>query len=108
MDHPFKNTVSDGEIWRIQDDIKYGKLNFRIGDDVMVFCKRPDGYPRHLQIGDFGRIVGIELNHFTIDFSQTYKNLLPNGISPTSVKIAKKYMASKMHIRDLKINRILS
>lgn len=108
--------INISNIWSIQNNIKFGLIEYHIGDTVMLFWKRGDGYPKYLRIGDIGEVKKVELNHLIVDFKGTYGNWIvsappchpvPNGTN-TQVKIAKKYMISKQIIRDLKINEILN
>lgn len=97
MDTRIDSLIIGNSLWNIQDDIKFGHIHYRIDDNVVLFCKRSDGYPKHLEIGDVGVIKKVELNHLIVEFENTKK-----------VKIAKKYVLCKRHTRELKIQSLLS
>jgi len=98
--------LTPGDIWKIQDDIKFKRIDFCVGDKVILFCKRGDGYPRFLKIGDFGEVVDIELNHIFVDFTDQYGYYIGNKLSLNSVKLPKKYFLGKVSMRDLKLSKL--
>lgn len=101
--------ISISNIWEIHNNIRFGLIEYHIGDTVMLFWKRGDGYPKYLRIGDIGEVKKVELNHLIVDFKGTYGNWINStNFTNTQVKIAKKYMINKQVIRDLKINEILN
>jgi len=100
--------LTPGEIWKIKDDIKYGRINFTEGDSVMLFSKNHDGYPKILKIGDIGVVKTVELNHVIVDFSPTYGMWIDSSklINP-KIKLPKKLLVEKVYLRDLKLRKIL-
>lgn len=102
--------INPSDVWRIQDSIKHKVTKFSVGEVVSLFCKRSDGYPRYLDIGDTGKIISIEMEHLTLDFTgiSITKQYTNNKINYLKVKIAKKYFISVPSLRDFRINKILS
>ena len=106
--------IIGNNLWNIQDDIKFGHINYRIDDTVVLFYKRSDGYPKQLEIGDVGTIKKVELNHLIVEF-EIPRNVNLTIYSPATkmleikkIKIAKKYVLCKRHIRELKIQSLLA
>ena len=99
--------LTPGEIWKIQDDIKYRRINFYEGDRVMLFSKRQDGYPKQLKIGDFGNIIDVQLNHLVVNFSATYGAFFPNKSATNAVKLPKKLFIERVYLRELKLKQLL-
>lgn len=93
-------------IWRIQNSIKNGEIEFKIGETVSFFSKRADGYPRNFNIGDEGIVISIQLNHLICNFHD--KDHISMRSILKSVKIPKKYLANKSVIRDYKLRKILN
>lgn len=91
--------LSESEIWKIQNDIKYRNIIFKLNDDVILFKKKSNGYPKSLFIGETYEVIHVELNHITV----RHKKL--KGIT---AKVAKKYFINKETLRDIKINKILN
>lgn len=96
--------LTPGEIWKIQDDIKFNRIKFNEGDSVMIFSKNKSGYPLLFKIGDMGIIKSVELNHVIVDFNPikvglTYKS--------SRIKLPKKLLVEKVYLRDLKLRKIL-
>jgi hypothetical protein len=87
--------LSNLDIWKIQNDIKYRNIQFNIGDDVILFKKKPSGYPKALEIGETYKVTEVEIDHIIVR-----KN------NSTPVKCAKKYFLTKSILRDLKISKI--
>ena len=99
--------LTPSELWKIQDDIKYKRIHFHEGDRVMLFCKRKDGYPKYLNIGDFGVVQSVELNHIVVDFRETYGEwIIPIDISSRGLKLPKKYFVEKVYLRELKLRQL--
>lgn len=99
--------LTQAEIWKIQDDIKYRRVNFYEGDRVMLFSKRSDGYPKQLNIGDFGSVIDVQLNHLVVNFSATYGSFFPNMKTTNAVKLPKKYFVERVYLRELKLKQLL-
>ena len=99
--------LTGAEIWKIQDDIKFKRIHFHEGDRVMLFCKRKDGYPKYLKVGDYGIIQSVELNHIIVDFRETYSEwIIPIDISSRNLKLPKKYFVEKIYLRELKLRQL--
>lgn len=100
---------SKSDIWYFQDAIKYKKVKFSKGDDVFIFCKTHNMYPRFLNVGDFGIIKTVELDHIIVDFSKCVLGRdFPTRINPKNIKLPKKIFISKVSMRELKISKLLS
>lgn len=93
--------LTPGEIWRIQDDIRFNRITFNKGDTVILFSKKKNGYPKNLKIGDVGVVRSVEIEHLVIDFSQTHP-------VASGRKIPKKLLIEKTYLRDLKLKKLLS
>jgi hypothetical protein len=91
--------LTDADIWKIKDTIKYKHISFEIGDEVILYSKKSNGYPKYLQIGETYEIISVELNHITV------RHTIMKGIT---AKVAKKYFITKSLLRDIKINKILN
>ena len=94
----FSEGLTPSEIWKIKDDIKYGRLIFNIGDIAILFFKKK-GYPKNLKIGDFGIVVGVEINHVIVEFHSIL-------IKPR-IKLPKKLLVEKVYMRELKLRKLL-
>jgi hypothetical protein len=90
--------LSDSEIWKIKDTIKYKHTSFEIGDEVILYSKKSNGYPKYLTIGETYEVTGVELNHITV------RHTIMKGIT---AKVAKKYFITKSLLREIRINKIL-
>jgi hypothetical protein len=100
--------LTPGEIWKIQDDIKFKRIHFNEGDTVMLFKKNNSGYPKVLKIGDIGVVKTVELNHIIVDFSPTYGMWIDSSklINPR-IKLPKQLLIEKVYLRDLKLRKLL-
>jgi hypothetical protein len=100
--------LTPGEIWKIQDDIRFNRIHFCEGDTVMLFYKNKSGYPRYLKVGDVGVVKTVELEHVIVDFSPTYGKWINTSklINPR-VKLPKKLLVEKVYLRDLKLRKLL-
>lgn len=103
--------LTTGEIWKIQDDIKFRRVHFYEGDGVMLFSKRTDGYPKFLKVGDYGVVTSVEQEHLIIDFRKTYGNFIDTGHGNKAahcVKLPKKYFVERVYLRELKLNQLFN
>jgi len=101
--------LTPGELWKIQDDIKSKRIHFNEGDTVMLFMKNGRGYPRKLNVGDFGVVKSVELNHVIVDFSPTYGMWIDSSkelINP-KIKLPKQLLVEKVYLRELKLRKLL-
>ena len=98
--------LTAAELWKIQSDIKYRHIHFYPGDKVMLFCKRSDGYPRYLSVGDIGVVKSVELNHIIVDFSAIYGHWISPGQIPV-IKLPKKLFVERVYLRELKLRQLL-
>lgn len=90
--------LTESEIWKIQNEIKYREITFNKGDEVILFIKKANGHPKGLKIGETYEVIHTELNHITV------RHTIMKGIT---AKVAKKYFITKSLLRDIKINKIL-
>ena len=81
--------------------IKNGSISFGKDDVVMLFTKRYDGYPKYIEVGTFGVVKSVEMNHLIVKFDD---ESIP---MPKLFKLPKKFFANRQIIRELKINEIL-
>ena len=97
--------LTKNEIWKIQDAIKYRSIKFSVGEEVTLFSKRKDGYPKFLEIGDVGVVLGIELNHISVDFSQKVP-IRDHRFNYRDIKVPKKYFCTLSLLREFKLNKL--
>lgn len=110
--------LTQSDIWKLQDAIKYHKIHFYEGDSVMLFAKRSDGYPSYLELGVVGIVRKVEIEHIVIDFTRTFGSHIlvtktKNGtsksysLSCSRIKLPKKYFADRSIMREIKLNHLL-
>lgn len=100
--------LTPGEIWKIQDDIRFNRVTFNEGDIVMLFQKNGRGYPKQLKVGDVGVVKTVELEHVIVDFKMTYGMWIDSSkLINTQVKLPKKLLVEKVYLRDLKLRKLL-
>lgn len=84
--------------WKIKDMIKKRQITFKNGDEVIVFRRKKNGYPRGLKDG-VTYIVFQILNDVVILKGDTIDSKLK--------KVHNTYIIGKSELRDLKIESIL-
>jgi hypothetical protein len=84
----------------IKDLIKSGIINYKIGDEVIVWRRKGNGYPKSLKDETVYKIVGILSDGHLYIKEKSKSFTLP-------IKIHKSYMISKLDLRNLKLKQIL-
>jgi len=88
--------------WKIKDMIKKRQITFKIGDEVIVFRRKKNGYPRGLKDGVSYFVREIHNDIIIIGEHSS------DGIGFKFLrKIHRTYIISKIKLRDLKIESIL-
>ena len=90
--------------WKIQDMIKRGILRHKVNDEVVVFYRKKNGYPRALK-DDVIYYVNSILPDGHIFLSTNRKS---GKIQTKLIKVHGKYVVNKSALRDIKLNSILS
>lgn len=88
--------------WSIKDKIKRGKTKFIEGDEVVLFRRKKNGYPRSLKDNEAYIIRKIE-NDCLFVAQRSSDNI--GFLQP--IKVHKTYMIKKQFLREIKINSIL-
>jgi hypothetical protein len=83
----------------IDDLIRSGSVSYNIGDEVIVYRRKANGYPKFLKDDVVYNIVDI-LTDGHVYLKESGKN--------SSLKVHKKYVINKSVLRDIKINQILN
>lgn len=89
-------------IWKIKDKIKRGFITYEVGDEVVLFRRKSNGYPNGLKY---------DVKYFVIKIEDDFLHICTNkdycvGFDQVK-KIHKTYMVQKSELRDEKINSIL-
>jgi len=85
----------------LDDLIKYGVVSYKEGDEVIVFKRKPNGYPKSLNDNETYIIYKVLTDgHLIVRKKQG------QGWSQT-IKIHRKYMINKIELREIKLNQIL-
>lgn len=90
------------DTWKIKDTIMSGGISFVIGDRVIVFRRKGNGYPR--QLTDGNTYVVIRLWGDSVEVLEEGKDLVgrPNGY-----KVHKSFLIQKDIFREIKIDELL-
>lgn len=91
--------LSENEIWKIKDEIKNNKITFNIGDEVILYNKKSNGYPKGLIIGESYLVENVkEIDKIIISSKNGYIQ---------SRKVCNKYFINKQILRNIKIDQLL-
>lgn len=88
--------------WKIKDQIKNGKIKFQEGDQVVVFRRKTNGYPKAINDEDDYFIKKIDR-----DFLIVAKHSLDGVGWMQPHRIHKFYFIPKYYLRDIKLNSLL-
>lgn len=83
--------------------IKRGEISYQVGDEVVVFKRKPNGHPRSLKDGVSYFIKKVELDGHLIISEKSGDG---NGWQQP-IKVHKMYMMNKSLFRQIKLNLIL-
>jgi hypothetical protein len=90
--------------WLIQDKIRRGLIDFVVGDEVICFTRKNNGYPRAIKDG-FVYVI----KHIDIDGHLMVTQRASNGVGFSQpIRVHKIYMIKKSDLRELKINELLN
>jgi hypothetical protein len=90
--------------WRLKNLIKNGSIKFEVGDEVKLFRKKNNGYPKLLDYDKSYIILNIINENLYIIESSIYK---PNVINFDTIKINKQYLVPTQKLRDFKLKLLL-
>jgi hypothetical protein len=88
--------------WTIVNQIKDGRITYKVGDKVICFRRKTNGHPRRIK--DDVEYTIKEINQD--DLIVTNHSL--DGIGwNVGIKVHKTFMISRKELREIKINEIL-
>ena len=88
--------------WILKDKIKRGYITFDIGDEVICFHRKSNGYPKGIKDDIEYTIRGIYGEGIEVALNSS------NGIGwLQSIKVHRSYMIPKYALRDINLNRLL-
>ena len=90
--------------WHIIDSIKNGTIKYRAGDEVQVFRRKKNGYPKGLE--DDVTYYVLEDNGDTVTISKNRAEHLKK-FATSFKRIHKTFLINKAALRDIKIKLIL-
>ncbi len=96
------------DTWTIKNNIKEGKVKFKVGDKVICFRRKTNGHPRKIKDDIEYTIKSIVNDDLFVTHSleiQTVQIGWIHNIDQT-IKVHKTYMISKADLREIKINEI--
>jgi hypothetical protein len=88
--------------WTIVNQIKNGRITYKVGDKVICFRRKTNGHPRRIK--DY---VEYTIKSITNDDFHVATHSLDGIGWNNEIKIHKTYMISKNELREIKINQIL-
>jgi hypothetical protein len=90
------------DTWKLKDTIMSGGIAYTIGDRVIVFRRKGNGYPRQLKDGT--TYVVIRLWGESVEVLEEGKDL---GSRPNGYKVHKSFLIQKDTYREIKIDELL-
>ena len=90
------------DTWKLKDTIMSGGISYVIGDRVIVFRRKGNGYPR--QLIDGTTYVVIRLWGESVEVLEEAKDL---GGRPNGYKVHKSFLIQKDIFREMKIDELL-
>jgi hypothetical protein len=90
------------DTWKLKDTIMSGGISYVIGDRVIVFRRKGNGYPR--QLIDGTTYVVIRLWGESVEVLEEGKDL---GGRPNGYKVHKSFLIQKDIFREMKIDELL-
>ena len=90
------------DTWKIKDTIMSGSISYVIGDRVIVFRRKGNGYPR--QLIDGTTYVVIRRWGESVEVLEEGKDL---GGRPNGYKVHKSFLIQKDIFREMKIDELL-
>ncbi len=89
--------------WVIRDRIKKGLISYNIGDEVTIYKRKSNGYPRAIKDGVVYIIKKIDLDGHMMVAQHSLDGV--GFLQP--IRVHKMYMMNKSLLRDIKLNSIL-
>jgi hypothetical protein len=87
--------------WVIKDKIKNGTISFEIGDEVVIFWRKGNGYPSLINDDKVYRVDNIE-NEILYVRERNEKSF-----KKMPIRVHKTYMVPLYVIREIKLNSLL-
>ena len=89
-------------IWKIKDNIKTGKVTFKKGDEVSVFRRKSNGYPKYIKDDEKWFVRKVDHDYLIV----AKRSSDEVGWFPGR-RVHKSYFLPKYYLRDMKLNSIL-
>jgi hypothetical protein len=90
--------------WVLKDKIKRGIIYFRIGDEVICFCRKSNGHPKAIKDDTVYTVKNID--------SDGHIYIAENSSDEVGwlqqIRVHKTYMIPQYILRDIKLNSILN
>jgi hypothetical protein len=86
----------------IKDKIYSGEVSYSVGDEVIVFTRKSNGYPKKLKDD-----ISYHIYEVLPDGHLIVREKRGQGWSQT-IKVHRKYMINKGDLRGIKLNQILN
>jgi hypothetical protein len=86
--------------WILKDKIKRGLISYNIGDEVVCFHRKTNGYPRGIKDNSIYTIKNIDSDghlHVAMRASDGVGFMRP-------IRVHKTYMINKSELRNIKLN----
>ena len=88
--------------WRLADMIKKGMIPYAIGDKVVVFRRKSNGYPKSIKDNIEYTIKRVENQSIEVALNSS------DGVGwLQSIKVHKTYMLPKYILRDINLKKLL-
>lgn len=90
--------------WLIKDKIKRGFINFNVGDEVVCFHRKKNGYPRGIKDNVIYTIKNMDADgHLHVAMRSI------DGVGwMQTIRVYKTYMINKSELRNIKLTSLLS
>lgn len=90
-------------VWVIKDKIKKGIISFNIGDEVSLFWRKGNGYPRTIMDGEICTVSKVENDYVYV---RKHSSDGVGWLSP--IRVHKTYLIPIQTLRDIKLKLILN
>lgn len=92
--------------WVLKDRIKNGTICFEEGDEVVLFWRKGNGYPRLLKENEVYIVKKLESDHlYVVDKKYDYQ-FTKFGNEMLVIRVHKTYMIPIQILRDIKLNSL--
>lgn len=96
------------DIWKLKDTIMSGGISPTIGDRVIVFRRKGNGYPRQLTDGTTYVVIRLWGESVeVIDEGKYLSDTSVTGYRLTGYKVHKSFLIQKDIFREMKIDELL-